>query len=170
MMSRWEKGTWNMVRWYAEHAFISALLFIPRSEVVEGWVVLLCFIHVEMAILSHWFKDDIKHGWQTQVFRFWFQAATAATQSRGVTAGKKNMALQTQGLLRWKESRAIPFITHWEETSCRGHPCTQANNPSFQNCAGRNPVTKQRSALGFFMSYIHAIGVRKAEIISVMIV
>lgn len=56
------------------------------------------------------------------------------------------------------------------ETLRRGHPCIQASNPIFQIGAGRNPIMRQRSALGFVISCILGIGVRKAEIISVMII
>lgn len=48
---------------------------MPRPTLFEGWVLLLCFIHVEIAVQTNWFvqghKDIIKCGCQTQILVFY---------------------------------------------------------------------------------------------------
>lgn len=81
-----------------------------------------------------------------------------------------DVALLSQDLVSWKERRPLLFCVHLVETLCREHPCTQANDPHFQISADRNPVMRQRPALGVLISYSLGIGVGKAKIISVVII
>lgn len=135
---------------------------MARSMVVEGWVVLFCVMHIEITTEINWFvqgrKDIIKRGCQTQDFGFWFRCLSwgchnCYTEPCSYCMGY-GFADPSPGALEGKQDQYFLLYIQWK--LCAGdilaNTSKQPNNPNFQIYAVRNPIMRQRSALGVFLS------------------
>lgn len=171
MLPRWKKGTWSVHRWYLSMLFVSlscpGLWWLKAGYFCSDLYVLK--LQYRSIYLCEVTKIPLNMGEKHKSLGF-DSSVYHGTATRSPTVNGWDVALPSQDLVNWKERRPLLSCVHLVETLCREHPCTRANDPHFQISADRNPIMRQRPALGVLISYSLGIGIGKFKIISVMII